>query len=614
MSNQHKPEEIGHRAPISAVAIAPNGRLWTVSYDGALAEWLEEETGTWRLVSRRLLHSKGVNCLAVDRTGEWVITGGSDGKACLVRTADTRAPVFVLHHAGDVETVAFSAAGDQVLTGGTDGTARIFDVRGARLLATVHHGATVGAACQPADERYVITGCNDARLRKIEWQTGAVTSVHEAHVGPVKALGALGTYVLSSSHDKRILVWDQDLREVGSVGSFTTTPKALATEPDGLHYWVAAYDQTISRWRFTGTASRFEEQCLFKVTDPRAWAHGISAAGNCVAVGSFDDRPVIYQRSSNDTFSKVNLNPQPVDCVSSMLVDADACRVLVSGDSGRFRSLALTSVSSSGAHATGDQVAVAPAAVTKIVGKEDDFSFGCWDGTIGRFVHGKIEWIADEGYGPAPVHLGSPVVSIARSDAYTLAALYTGGVACFSTSTGKRLWTQRTASGATKSVSTGGAMYAMTGRYDPLRMGRLDTGEIVGHLRLDTPVSDVVEFAQSPLRLAVASHGFEVWVVDITITEWAHRLDVIHRGDGHISPVKALAWIDDETVVSGCYGGRIYLHRLGRPSICLAQIDSRLGISALGRDNSGLLYWATFDGRVGTISRVHLEEVLALVG
>jgi catechol 2,3-dioxygenase-like lactoylglutathione lyase family enzyme len=208
------------------------------------------------------------------------------------------------------------------------------------------------------------------------------------------------------------------------------------------------------------------------------------------------------------------------------------------------------------------------------------------------------------------LHADSPIVGIAQSAEYVLAGLYTGGATCFAASTGKFLWHQPEASGATKSVSVSRDFFAMTGRYDPLRVGSLVDGSVLARLALDTPVSDVVEFNPDVDRLAVCAAEFQVWIVAVVESgpDSGLQLTVLHQGEGHTAPVKAIAWIDPETVVSGCYNGHLYVHRIGRPSIRIAQVDSRLGISALAV-NGNRIYWATFDGCVGYCQREVFADI-----
>src|SRR5207253_2926462 len=127
---------IAHAAPVSAVAFAPDGTLYSVAYDGCLVE----HAGTASRIAH--LHAKGANCIACDPTGRYLATGGSDGVLALVDRggfAQTR-----LEHPGDVESVAFSTEGDLVASGGTDGTARLFSTRDGRPRAALLHGGTVG--------------------------------------------------------------------------------------------------------------------------------------------------------------------------------------------------------------------------------------------------------------------------------------------------------------------------------------------------------------------------------------------------------------------------------------------------------------------------------------
>ncbi|MAT96403.1 MAG: hypothetical protein CL608_04600 [Anaerolineaceae bacterium] len=630
--NQGELTSIAHLAPITDVVVTPTDSVLSVSYDGALCEWDIRSDGIVGR-SRRCLHSKGVNCVAVDPTGKFVATGGSDGRACLVDLKNDKAHIRVLHHPGDVETVVFSSQGEYLLTGGTDGTARIFDTRTGKQLFLIHHGKTVGASCRHPEEAYVVTGCNDNGVRKIEWTTGRIVQESKRHTGPVKALVPTKHGIVSSGHDTRILLFDNELNVLGQITEFSTTPKSMAVEPDGYHFWIAAYDQTITRWKSGVLEQSNGNRCdpVHQIYDARVWSHGIAVSSDLIAIGSFDGVPRCYRRSDNNDYSLVPAPDALVDCVSSMVLDHAAGCLILGGDSGTIRKVStsnlkldtqqqvpnptlVTITPQYGNEYIPEQerhewvpklVTTAPSAITGIQGTSDDVIYGCWDGSLMRFADGEIKWAAQwHRQSGTMTHADSPIVGIAKSAEYVLAGLYTSGIACFRAVNGEFMWNQLEATGAIKSVSASHELFAMTGRYDPLRVGSLVSGDILARLALDTPVSDVVEFSPDGTRLAVCAADFQVWIVDIVKASSPIKIElsVIHRGEGHTSPIKAIAWLDSETVVSGCYNGHLYIHRVGWPSIRISQVDSRLGISAIAVDTDRM-YWATFDGYVGCCLR-----------
>lgn len=596
-----------HKAPISDVAIAPNGLVLTVSYDGAICAW-RVGNGTTTVVYRQLLHSKGINCIAVDTHGRQAATGGSDGCACIVSLEDPKTPVLVFSHPGDVETILFSADGRFLLTGGTDGTARIFEIESGKERFRIEHGKTVGASCRDADEKFVLTGCNDRGIRKIGWETGEVVAEYKPHSAPIKALVVTKSGIVSAGHDTRILMVDSEMRSHHEVTSYLTTPKSMAVEPDGVHFWVGAYDQTLTRWSSIPDGNG-EYRATWAVRDPVVWPHGIAATSDLLAAGAFAGAPRCYARLGSD-YVLADGDAAPVDCISSMTLDRRTRDLVVGGDAGTLSSVSEKQLGDSPQRAR-RAVGSVSSAITGVLGSDGTYTYGCWDGTLGRIENGRTIWRAtlpngSDGSGRATV----PVVGIAQDEKRVLAGLYTGGAVCLEATSGRTLWTQPEATGSVKSVSIADVLFAMTGRYDPLRVGLAETGEILARLPLETSVSDFVEFRPDGGRLAVCAAGFEVWLVDVRRRGQGLTLSVVHRGVGHIAPVKAIAWLDDDSVVSGCYAGHVFIHRTRCPSIRIAQVDSRLGISSLVVEGNSI-YWATFDGDIG---RSGLDALLEIAG
>jgi WD40 repeat protein len=593
-----------HQAPIAGVAPGPRQTLASVSYDGALCFWQVRE-GRLVCTSRRYLHHKGVNCVAVDPSGQRAFTGSSDGRGCIIDLTQPERPPLVVEHPVDIECATFSADGTRVLTGSTDGRAKIWDAATGRLLHTVPHGKTVGATSLTSNPRWVATGCNDRGVRLIDWETGEVVRASHPHQGPVKALIWTARGLVSAGHDSQVLLLNEALEPAELVASCTTTPKTLAAEPGGRAFWVGCYDQTLSRWVAAepGPGPAFTRVHQIEDTG-RAWMHGLAADSQGLWVGSFDGAPLFFPASTG--FQQPAPAPTAVvPCISALIHDAGSKQVVAGGDSGELR--LASEVPAGRAGTTPARVmARVEGAITSLAGDARDLVCGSWDGKLTRFVDGERRWTA-RWPGPAGTLTGrgpAPIVRVARDERRVVVGLYTGGAACFALDSGRMLWTQKEASGAIKCVSIHGPYFAMTGRYDPLRVGSVVNGELLARIALDTPVSDQVRFsrfspAEAP-RLAVAAGPHEVWMIDGKARGQRLELEVSHRGTGHELPVKALAWVDAETVVSGCYGGRIVLHARGKPSRLLAVVDSRLGISALEVVGTEVI-WASFDGDVGRL-------------
>jgi outer membrane protein assembly factor BamB len=225
-------------------------------------------------------------------------------------------------------------------------------------------------------------------------------------------------------------------------------------------------------------------------------------------------------------------------------------------------------------------------AITSMVGDRHDLVVGTWDGVVARLSGAREIWRARW-----PDSLGgeqrapSPVLRVSRDAERVLAGTYTHGWVCFQEADGQPLWHSTEATGAVKCVDIRDDVFAVTGRYDPLRIGDAITGTIRARLNLATPVSDVVSISPfasaSRARIAVSAAANEIWMVDLYGDQNDWELRVVHRSSGNRLPVKALLWISEDTVLAGDYAGSIVEHRLNYPSTLLMKAPCRLGISSL---------------------------------
>ena len=179
----------------------------------------------------------GITSLGINPASTLAVVGGAAGQLRVVNLSKGNVIGALGGHAeGDsVEAVQFvelgaAAAGGSgvVVTGGTDGKACIWDLSTMRLRATLEHGVSVvrffvGAIADwggqdavttllahPAPEGYIlVSGSADAKLRTWDARTGALLRTHAGHQGPVlgAALGLKGDVVISAGDDGVCLVF-----------------------------------------------------------------------------------------------------------------------------------------------------------------------------------------------------------------------------------------------------------------------------------------------------------------------------------------------------------------------------------------------------------------------
>jgi outer membrane protein assembly factor BamB len=552
-----------HTGPVAAVS-ARGHDLVSGAYDGAVARWrVDLAQRRVQLASHSVLHSKGVNVVAVANDGI-VGSGGSDGRALVIDTAGNA--LREISHGVDVEALAFSADCQTMATGGTDGQLCI-SYPGRFLPLAVRHGKTVGAVLSSSGGFF--TGCNDGKIRFVSNDGSAMRVVGMAE-GPVKSLASAGRHVFAGSHDNTIRVLKAGGR-APVVASFSTTPKSLAMSPRGDELYVGTYDQSIHRFLVRRDGGL---EPIDRVRSARHWAHGLTAGDGFVAVGAFDGAPIVYARDGAKWVALEGPDAQ-VPCISTMAIWRG--ELVFGGDAGILWQ----------GRPGGPVMARLPGAVTALAAADSSLFVGTWDGEV---------WLlSDRGEPRRLWQTDRPVLSVAADGTRVLVGLYTGGAVLLDSRNGAVIWRLQESTGATKRVDLQGALAVVTGRYDPARIVDARSGDVVGRLSLNTSVSDVIAFRPANWgevrHFAVCGGAHEIWIAVVT----PDGVSVIEQSQGHRLPVKALAWVAPNIVAAGDYAGQIRLHQAGRPSQLLAAVPCRLGVSALVADGT-LLHATTFDG------------------
>jgi cytochrome c len=277
----------GHGGPVTAVALAPDGRLaLTASFDYTLKLWdLARQTalqtlrghngavttvaflpdsrralsggddGTLRLwdaaygqqLHRFDAHQGKVSDVAVAPDGRLAASAGWDGR---VRLWDlkSRAPLGTLdERAGMVNAVAFTADGGHVVAVGAQGYARLHPVDAHGDVEELPgQGLGINALALTGDGR-ALAGGVDGRLYVWSLALGTRLHVLDAHDGPLSAVAVAdgGDTVATSGTDGMIRLWALEERTLRHTLEAVGAPVwDLAFGPDGARLLAAGGDGT----------------------------------------------------------------------------------------------------------------------------------------------------------------------------------------------------------------------------------------------------------------------------------------------------------------------------------------------------------------------------------
>ena len=274
-------QHAGRRPPlhrgIEALALLPDGRLASASWDGSIRLWdLTSGTETARLEGHYV--DQGVMALAPLPDG-WVASGGGDstirlwdltsgGEAARLearrehdaaqalldwwwRSAPDDSARRLEGHTSTVTALALLPDG-RLASGSGDSTIRLWDlISGAETARLEGHTDQVTALRLLPDGR-LASASWDKTIRLWDLASGAETARLEGHTGWVEAMVLLpdGRLASASSH---IRLWDlKSGAETGRLEGHTSSVQAMVLLPDG-RLASASWDRTIRLWNIASS-------------------------------------------------------------------------------------------------------------------------------------------------------------------------------------------------------------------------------------------------------------------------------------------------------------------------------------------------------------------------
>jgi WD40 repeat protein/energy-coupling factor transporter ATP-binding protein EcfA2 len=239
--------------PVTSLAFTPEGRLLAGYEDGTIRQLGVDLTP--EPVARS--HAASVNSLAVDPSGRYLVSGGSDGR---VRLWSTAGGGMLWEHSGEtpILAVSFSPDGKVLAAAGTDRRILLWrapeDGRTGHLqsLATlVGHNEPVTALSFGPGGR-LLSASNDLTLEIWQLDNGLLRTLLEHH-GTVwtVAFDADGETVASGGSDGAVDVWhDGVLRQV--LTGHQQLVRDVTFSPDGAWLASASHDGTARLRRLVG--------------------------------------------------------------------------------------------------------------------------------------------------------------------------------------------------------------------------------------------------------------------------------------------------------------------------------------------------------------------------
>ncbi|KAG6796535.1 periodic tryptophan protein 2 [Apis mellifera caucasica] len=238
---------------ITSIAINSTGDWIALgcSSAGQLLVW-EWQSETYAMKQQG--HSNNMNCLAYSPDGQYIVTGGDDGKVKLWNTMNGFCSITFQEHTSTITGVIFSHNRKFIVSASLDGTVRAYDLARYRNFRTLTSPRPVQFSCIALDsnDEFLAAGGQDFfEIYLWSIKLGTLLEILSGHEGPVASLAfnpnVASTELVSVSWDKTLKIWNAI--ENGSVHEtlqLTADGLFVTYKPNGEEVAVATLDGQIS--------------------------------------------------------------------------------------------------------------------------------------------------------------------------------------------------------------------------------------------------------------------------------------------------------------------------------------------------------------------------------
>ncbi|KAG8513714.1 Periodic tryptophan protein 2, partial [Galemys pyrenaicus] len=247
---------------VTSVAVNSSGD-WVAFGCSGLGQLLVWEWQSESYVLKQQGHFNSMVCLAYAPDGQYIATGGDDGKVKVWSALSGFCFVTFTEHSSGVTGVAFAASSYVVVTSSMDGTVRAFDLHRYRNFRTFTSPRPTQFSCVAVDSsgELVSAGAQDS-FEVFVWsmQTGRLLDVLSGHEGPISGLcfNPTRSVLASASWDRTVRLWDLAdswrttetlaLTADGELHVVGAGALAVTFRPDGAELAVATLNAQITFW------------------------------------------------------------------------------------------------------------------------------------------------------------------------------------------------------------------------------------------------------------------------------------------------------------------------------------------------------------------------------